>query len=556
MSRPRLGILAVACSLTVLAGCATPGQRDIEARVGGAERRIDDVRATHQSIAEPYFEVSQEIYIGGEGFTRRDPSTLDARLDENVNFNRIYPVTLNGLAEFITTEYGVPVRITADALEAAAQAVYDPGTAFLAAEEAAAAQQGGIGAPVTPPMGQGAGSAAFVIQYEGKLRGFLDLIAVRTGNGWRQDGNTITVFHRDTRTWAIHALPGSSNISATISNQSSGGGAGAGGAGGGGGGVGGGGGAGGGSQNTLQGGNTTTSDAEINVFEAAAQAIEQMLGPKGVIAKSAALGTVTVTDEAAVLDRIDAYVEQTNERVTRQVHMKVEVLSIELNTAESYGIDWNLVWESLNGRYAAVGNIAATALEGANNVEVSIVDPTYNYAGTSALVNALSRQGRVSIETSQVINTLSGQPAPVQVGAETSYLARRAVIALNDQQAQISTELGTVSDGASITALPVVISNNDILLQLQLNLNQLRDLRVVGNQSERLEAPQVDTRQTLQRVRIPSGGTMILSGFEQDRVRYDQRGIGSPKFQAAGGGSTGERRRTVLVVVVTANVVN
>jgi type IVB pilus formation R64 PilN family outer membrane protein len=551
----RSGILAAACGLTVLAGCATPGQRDIESRVGGAEQRIDDVRTAHETISEPYFEISNEIYIGGAGFTRRDPTTLDARLDEHVNFNRIYPVTLNGLAEFITTEYGVPVRITADAAEAAAQAVYDPGTAFLAAEEAAA-QQGGSGGIAYPSNPSGATNiAAFVIQYEGALRGFLDLIAVRTGNGWRQDAGTITLFHRDTRTWAIHALPGASTINATISNQSAGGGAGSGGGGSGGGGGGGSGGSG-GAQSTLQGGNTTTTDAEINVFSAAADAIEQMLGPKGLIAKSAALGTVTVTDEAAVLDRVEAYVAQVNERVTRQVRMKVEVLSIELNTGESYGIDWNLVWESLSGRYAAVGNIAATALEGSNTVELSIVDPTDNYAGTSALVNALSRQGRVSIETSQVINTLSGQPAPVQVGAETSYLARRSIIALNDQQAQVSTELGTVSDGASITALPLVIGNNDILLQLQLNLNQLRDLRVVGSQNERLEAPQIDTRQTLQRVKIPSGGTMILSGFEQDRVRYDQRGIGTPKFQAAGGGSTGERRRTVLVVVVTANVVN
>jgi type IVB pilus formation R64 PilN family outer membrane protein len=281
-----------------------------------------------------------------------------------------------------------------------------------------------------------------------------------------------------------------------------------------------------------------------------------MLGPRGVIAKSEALGTVTVTDEAAVLDRIDAFVRQTNERVTRQVRMKVEVLAIELNTAESYGIDWQLVWESLNGRYAGVGNIAANALEGSNTVEVAVIDPTYNYAGTSALVNALSRQGQVSVETSQVINTLSGQPGAVQVGGETAYLARRAVLALNDQQAQVSTELATVADGASITALPVVIDGNAILVQLQLNLNQLRDLRVVGSANERLEAPQIDTRQTLQRVKIPSGGTMILSGFEQDRVRYEHRGVGSPRFQAAGGGRTGERRRTVLVVVVTASVVS
>lgn len=543
--------VAVAMS-TFIAGCATPGQRAIEDRLDATSARTESALTGHRASTEPYFEISDEIYVGGEGFTRIDPTALESRLQERVSFNRIYPVTLTGVAEFVTVEYGVPVRVTADAIEAARQAAVDPGAAFLATEEAQAEQGQATTVSVgLDPTGMAGGQPAFVIQYEGTLQGFLDLVAVRTGNGWRQDGKTITLFNRDTRTWAIHALPGTSSLSATISNQSAGGN----GAAGGGGGGGSGGGAAGGAQTSLQGGNTTTAESEINVYSAAADAIEQMLGPRGVIAKSEALGTVTVTDEAAVLDRIDAYVQQINERVTRQVQMKVEVLSIELNTAESYGIDWNLVWESLNGRYAAVSNLTSTALEGANTVELSIVDPTYNYAGTSALVNALSRQGRVAIETSQIINTLSGQPAPVQVGAETAYLARRSVLAVNQQQSQVATELGTISDGASITALPVVIDKNDILLQLQLNLNQLRELRVVGDSNERLEAPQVDTRQTLQRVKIPSGGTLILSGFEQDRSRVDYRGIGKPKFQVAGGGTTGDRRRTVLVVVVTANVV-
>src|SRR5690606_25379905 len=101
----------------------------------------------------------------------------------------------------------------------------------------------------------------------------------------------------------------------------------------------------------------------------------------------------------------------------------------------------------------------------------------------------------------------------------------------------------------------MITSPEELLMQLQLNISALRDLREVGFGDLRAEAPEVDSRQVQQAVRLRNGQTLVLSGFEQTELRSDRRGMGDANFTALGGGQEAGRNRTALVVLITPRVV-
>jgi type II secretory pathway component GspD/PulD (secretin) len=100
----------------------------------------------------------------------------------------------------------------------------------------------------------------------------------------------------------------------------------------------------------------------------------------------------------------------------------------------------------------------------------------------------------------------------------------------------------------------VVLQDSEVLLQLQVALRQLKEIRQVGSLDARIEAPQVGTSQMQQQVRLRSGSTLVLTGFVQDRVGTDAQGVGNAKFGLAGGGRNGDRRRKLLVLIVTPRI--
>src|SRR3546814_13353771 len=89
--------------------------------------------------------------------------------------------------------------------------------------------------------------------------------------------------------------------------------------------------------------------------------VKSMLTPgAGRSAISPSTGTITVTDRPEVIERIASYLEDENKRITRQVLLTVKVLSVTVSDSDSVGINWNMVYNSLD----KFGNGLSTAFSG------------------------------------------------------------------------------------------------------------------------------------------------------------------------------------------------
>ncbi|HBO9594643.1 TPA: PilN family type IVB pilus formation outer membrane protein, partial [Pseudomonas aeruginosa] len=280
--------------------------------------------------------------------------------------------------------------------------------------------------------------------------------------------------------------------------------------------------------------------------------VQSMLTPGvGRMSMSSSTGTMTVTDTPEVLARVGDFLNGENSNITKQVLLNVKVLSVTLTDKDDLGIDWNLVYTAVNGKWGIGWKNVTQADAAAVQGSVSILDTSSQWAGSNLLVKALAQQGRVSTITSPSVTTLNLQPVPVQVARQTSYLASIQTTNTADVGSTTSLTPGTVTSGFNMNLLPYVMPGKELLLRYSINLSALKQIRQVSSGDNTIEIPEVDNRIFSQMVKLRSGETLVLSGFEQSVDNGSKAGVGSASNWLMGGSLKRDNSKDVIVVLIT-----
>lgn len=502
----------------------------------------------------------------GKNIVKLGQPALPPIFYEPTTFDRtIYSLT--ELAERITLRSGIPSRVTADTLAVSSMAfrktagaasvggAMPPLPAGLPGEPAAAAMAAAPGAtlPRMPsanpptqqllPLAADAAGGVRLSYANGSLKGLLDTAAARFGVSWKYADGAIQFFHTESRNFQINAIPGDSTFTANVtSGASSSGGVSTGGGGGGGA-------SSGGSAVSANNSQNTGVASKLSVYTGIESAIKVMLSPYGKVLASPATGAITVVDTPDSLERIAAYIEGENKALSRQIAINVTVLSVSLSNSDEYGINWDVVYNSLNRKFG-ISNTFTPASSGGGSFTAGIVGAS-KFSGTTAVINALSEQGKVRRQTTASVVTLNNQPVPVQVARQTTYLqsSQTSVVA----QVGTTTTLvpGVVTAGFNMSILPHVLTNGTVMLQFSTDISTLRGIRQIESNGSKIESPEIDTRNFLQRVSMKSNETLIISGFEQTDDNVGYKGVGTPRNFLLGGGVNAGGTKEVMVVLIT-----
>ncbi|KVC56053.1 PilN family type IVB pilus formation outer membrane protein [Burkholderia stagnalis] len=547
-------------------------QRDSNESGALVKRALDGDNSVH--ALSPVV-VNDGLWVSAGTVKLQHGEQLPSLFDEPASFDRSVS-SLSEFAEQITRLTQVPTQVAASAQQAAARSQQGGGAdgavrsapAFLDAA-------GGRSVPPLPPGmpggassgggnagGGGAGGAgggtsfapARILYTGGTLRGLLDAACARFGVFWKYEQGAIRFFFTDTRTFQVNAIPGDSSLNASVvsgaTSDGTSGGSQSGGSGGG---------TNGGNGNTsgLTANNTanTAVNSQLSVFNGLQSAIQSMLSRYGSSVSSPATGSISVTDTPDVLERVATFMTQQNRSLSRQVMLNVTVLSVSLKAGDAYGIDWSLVYKTMSASFGITNPFKPAALTSPADLAATVLSPTSRFNGTKLLIRALSQQGTVRRKTSASVTTLNNQPVPVQVATQTGYLA--SVSTTNTANVGSSTALtpGTVTTGFNMTLLPHVLDDGTVMLQFSTNISSLLELKDVssstGSGATRIQTPNVDMRNFLQRVAMKSGETLVISGYEGANDSLDERGVGTPKMIALGGGYEAQRQREVIVILIT-----
>lgn len=497
------------------------------------------------------------------------PSALDCEL----SYRPSGSVGITEIAQYITSQCGIAVLVSPDALNpnagaASAQAastgpapIGNPSPDSLAgllpagvitnpATMGAVTSANGSGYRAADIASLGGGSQVSGLKYSGKASGLLDEVTARLGLGWRYSPveRAVRISYFETRVFDVWSFGDKQVIASTVksgmataagtSGSNSGG------------------------SSTSSGvtgdagsNQSTTVTLESSILQDIQNNVKAMLSvaPAGRMYMAPSTGTLTVTDRPEVISRIEAYLNNTNRAITQQVLFNVKVFEVTLTDTDQLGLNWAAVYKSLNTKWGlSLSNTVAGISTSATSASVGIVDTANSaWAGSNAIVQALAEQGRVSNVRSPSVTTLNLQPAPLQIGNVQGYLASSQTTSTASVGSSTSLTPGTITSGFNMTLLPRVLDHDEMLLMVSINMSSKPTFQTFTSNGSSVQLPDYDAKSLSPKVKLRSGQTLILSGFEELNENAAKTGVGDPSFFGLGGSRTRTSGHSVLVVLIT-----
>tara|TARA_R110000868_G_scaffold108769_3_gene296635 strand:+ start:4310 stop:5860 length:1551 start_codon:yes stop_codon:yes gene_type:complete len=423
----------------------------------------------------------------------------------------------------------------------------------------------GAGSDVLTKYQQGLDQNAKVsLNYSGTVQGALKLLASKSGYVYSIQGGTIYWQAFVTKTFDIAFMPGSTDY---LMGKKSGGGGTAGGA---------------GSDNQ----DATTTDGaadqysniggKLSVWRDLQTTIGQLISPEGSLTVSEATSSVTVRDKPTNLKLIGQYIANMNAKLSKQVLVKVQILSVDLTNTYNMGIDWQVIAKAfhnspfiMNGSYGTPVSLTSAFVE---QTASTLAGPFGALAGKAAapqfgtvgnggvpsytiLFNALNQQGKTSVVTEPRVVALNNQVSVIKITEQEGYVASiQNTAGTGDGAAQVNGNTvtsqvnpGTIVTGLTLYILPKIMKDK-IYLQVNADLSNKLDLLSFGTGASIIQLPKVASKSFNQRSVIRSGETMILAGL---RALANQANATQMLKSQALGGKGSLQASTETVVLIT-----
>lgn len=370
------------------------------------------------------------------------------------------------------------------------------------------------------------------VAYTGKLSGLLNQVATDMDLLWYYDKTSIVFYETETKTFTLFALGTDVSYQSAIRTDD---------------------------------GNQVSMESNLREWEEVEKTMESIVGENSNGSKfkvSRALGTITVTAPPSVLNRVGDYIEKQNKRLSQLITIDVKVLQVSIQNASAFGLNLTAAINSASGLTMTANPKNNLGLTDASTMSIAVLGSNaYGTAngslasvqGSTALITALARQGKVSLVTNVGVTTRNNRIAPVSNTKTTGYIKRFE--SRNFTTVESSTvDQEDLETGFSMQLLPNVLENGKVLLMFRMSIRELINMRTEKIGEVVLQLPEVEERSFMQEVIMESGQILVLSGFERQNNNDTRYGIGDADFMALSGSRDTNSQRDVLVVILTPQV--
>ncbi len=461
--------------------------------------------------------MSEGVWLGATSTLLEHRNNLPSQFETNTGITILLnePVTLQSLSNDITSITGIPVKIDNQ----------------INSEKL---------------------KKTINIAYTGSLSGLLSQVATDLDLLWYYDKSAIVFYETETKTFTLYALGTDVSYQTAVETDD---------------------------------GNTVSLESTLKEWDEIENALDTIIGDteNATFTVSRSLGTITVTAPPSTLARVADYIERQNRRLSQLVTIDVKVLQVSVSNDSAFGLNLaaainsasglnivanpknNLTSTEASSMNIAVLSNAVSAATGATHIEDGeVVSGAYTQdqiqngslsglAGTDALIQALAKQGKVSLVTNVGVTTRNNRVAPVNNTRTTGYIKRFE--SRNFTTVESSTvDQDDLETGFSMQLLPNVLENGKILLLFRMSVRELLRMSTQTIGEVTLQLPEVEERSFMQEVIMESGQMLVVSGFEKQENNDTRYGLGDPDFMALSGSRETSATRDVLVVILTPQV--
>lgn len=304
----------------------------------------------------------------------------------------------------------------------------------------------------------------------------------------------------------------------------------------------------------------------VNVWDDIQSSAKKLLSRDGSLHVSEATSQVTVMDHPSNVEKVQRYINEYNEALSKRVKINVKVIKVALNQNHQYGIDWNMVYDGMSVGMgsnfgAGASNVSSQAVSGGMSASTDV--PTtfpagFDWAQSNLLIQSLDSQGKTSVEENPTVSALNNTPSTLNVTYDETYIKNVTVnsdTSDGSSDVEVSAEPGNIQYGLKLTLIPHV-QNDRIYLSLDGNLSTLDSLEYKSfgpseNNTE-IGLPNITSQNFNQNIMVKNGETMVLSGLNTN----DTINNNSKNFSMSALGSNQQQiQKSELIILLQPEII-
>lgn len=488
----RKTLIALLLLVLTLSGCALNHANEPQARIQNQAAKLK------QAVKPQTVHVVQQAYLGA------DP----VKIDQGAILPFIFSQKIT-----LRTKGTMPELVNA------IQNIVPLGIKYSADDKAQTESKDGISKP----------AKRLAVAYHGTVENLLNTIGQHFGQSWEYQNGVVEFSYIKVKTFTLFTSPSEVGYEGTITNRTeskssdSGTAASA-------------------SGSSSQTSQTSKSRYKADAWTECKAGVESMLSKRGSVSMSKSSGTITVTDTAPALRRIEKYIDSVNAKLGKQVALSVHVWALELSDNTDTGINLKVLLEGSGLKLASSVVNPYQVIDGASSLTATILG-NGQLSGSEAVLRALKKKGRTTLLTSGSGISMNNQTLPVQVDRRIAYLAGTKTTTTNESS---STELtpGEVSPGFAMAVIPHILDRRRVILQCNVSLSSLDKLVEFKSGEQTIQLPQLSTRSFAQQISMNMGQTLVLAGFEQEK------GVESEGVNIFAAGQSSQREKRIIVITI------
>ncbi|MHB8883123.1 MAG: type II secretion system protein GspD [Thermodesulfovibrionales bacterium] len=263
-------------------------------------------------------------------------------------------------------------------------------------------------------------------------------------------------------------------------------------------------------------------------------------------------GMVYVKDYSDNMNKIEAFLEDIQNSVRRQVMIQAHFIEVTLNDTYALGVDWK-GFEFMDGNVISVSQ-KLIPLAAEQFFQVNLTNNKFN-----AILDAMKQQGTLNILSSPRISAINNQKALVKLTSrQVSWLTKTTVIPGTSNITETTNTPQVDEVGIFLDVTPQIDEEDMVTLYIHPSISEITEISV--SPDKRSNMPVISTREVDTIVNARTGQTVVIAGLIKDRISETKRSVpllgDIPYVGKLFSQVSQEKTKTELVILLTPYILN